>query len=124
MSVCSDCHTTNPVARCLTALTIGSISSLSTDVFVYIENIATGRIVRYSATSDATGKVIIQITPQQFSENMEYEGWITKRDAGNIEVRESIVIGAESQTCAYISFQNVITSDNTNTVYASQTLTI
>jgi hypothetical protein len=125
MSICSDCHHTKPVARCVTNLIIGTISSLATAVKVFIADKTTeDRIIEYSLTTSAAGLITIPITPQRFSEDHSYEVWVTLTTADNINVRQNITIGTDVANCVDLQFETVWKNDNTIATYTNQTLTL
>lgn len=124
MSVCNECIKPKAIARCITNLIIGTISSLNTAVFVYIKDLTTERELRYSVTSSAAGLITVPITPQRFSEDHSYEIHITKATADNINVKENITIGADTEDCVSLRFETIWQADNTIATYTNQTLTI
>lgn len=125
MSICTDCLNPKPIARCITNLIIGKISSINTLVYVYVANkTLDNRIIRYAVTSSADGTVTIPITPQRFSEDHSYEIHITKQDAKGVEVRENITIDSEVADCVALDFEMIFTNDNLAASYTNQTLSI
>lgn len=124
MSICSDCIKPKPIARCITNLIVGNISSLNTAVYVYITDLTTEREIRYSVTSSAAGLVTIPVTPQRFSEDHSYEIHITKQSAVGVNVKENITIGADTADCVSLDFETIWKSDNTIASYTDQTLSI
>lgn len=125
MSVCNDCIKSKTIARCITDLVIGTISSINTAVYVYIKDLTTDdRIIRYSVTSSAGGLVTIPITPQRFSEDHSYEIWITVTGAANVEMKQNITISGEVSDCVSIRFETIWQNDNTIATYTTQTLAV
>lgn len=124
MSICSDCIHPKPIARCVTNLIIGTISSINTAVHVYIKDLTTGRDIRYAVTSSAAGLITIPITPQRFSEDHSYEVYVTLASAVGIEVKQNLTIGGEVSDCSSLRFETIWASDNTIATYTNQTLTL
>lgn len=125
MSVCNPCTATEPVANCITDLIIGKISSNSTAVYVYLNNITLGKLVRFSATSSASGIVTIQRGTQVFMPNHAYEIWITLAIATNPNTpKEQIQIGANFYKCFSVRFTKEVDTTNTSISVLSQTLSI
>lgn len=124
MSVCSECLHPKPIARCVTNLIIGTISSLNTSVYVYISNLTTGREIRYTVTTSVAGLVTIPITPQRFSEDHSYEIHVTLATASNINVKENITIGGDVSDCVSLRFETIWNNDNTIATFTNQTLTL
>lgn len=50
-----NCLQSNDVVNCTTTINVGYIDAANTDVYVYLKNIASGRVERYTSTSDADG---------------------------------------------------------------------
>ena len=124
MSICSDCIHSKPIARCITNLIVGTISSLNTAVYVYVRDITTDRDIRYSLTSSAAGLITIPITPQRFSEDHSYEIWVTLATAAGVENKQNITIGGEVSNCVAVRFETIWNNDNTIATYTNQTLSI
>lgn len=125
MSVCSECIKPQPIARCITNLIIGTITPVSTAVYVYVvDKTVDDRTIRYEATSSDTGVVTIPITPQRFSEDHFYEIYITRADAQSISVKENINVGGDIAECVNLKFKTIYKNDNTMATYTNQTLTL
>ena len=125
MGVCTPCTKPKPVARCITNLVIGTISSLNTAVKVYVANkTLDDRILEYSVTSSAAGLVTIPITPQRFSEDHSYEIWITLATAANISMRQNITISGEISDCVNLQFETIWQSTNAIQTYTDQILAV
>lgn len=124
MSVCNSCISAQPIARCITNLIVGTISSLNTAVYVYIKNLTTGRDVRYAVTTSAAGLITVPITPQRFSEDHSYELYVTLTTANNISVKQNITISGEVSDCVSLRFKTIYNNDNEIVTYTNQTLTV
>lgn len=124
MSVCTDCIKSKPVARCLTNLIVGTISSLNTAVYVYIIDLTTEREIRYSVTSSAAGLITVPITPQRFSEDHSYEIRVTLITAANVDMRQNITVSGEIADCVALRFETIWQNDNTIATYTNQTLAV
>lgn len=124
MSVCDTCIKPKPIARCVTNLIIGTISSINTAVYVYITNLTTEREIRYSVTSSAAGLITVPITPQRFSEDHSYEIHITKADAVGINVKQNITIGGDVSDCVSLRFETIWDNNNAIVTYTNQTLSL
>ena|SRR3990167_5652363 len=125
MSVCTPCTKPKPIARCITNLIIGNITSLNTAVKVYVaDKTLDDRIIEYSVTSSAAGLVTIPITPQRFSEDHSYEIWITLASAVNINTKQNITISGEVSDCIALQFETIWENDNTIQTFTDQTLAL
>ena len=80
---CTDCAYTKIIPTCITEITVGTITELAADVYVFVKNISTGKIDRFSSTSDGAGLVkLSSIAANFFMDSYDYEIWITLRSAG------------------------------------------
>ncbi len=71
--ICTTSIVTRPVQTCIATLTIGSISALSTNVFVRLYNTATGRTVIYTATTSGAGLVSVDLSGTELLEKSTYK---------------------------------------------------
>lgn len=110
------------VLMCGTTLNIGTISSLSTAVWVYLKNHATGRIDRYSVTTTGAGLVALTISSVKVIPDHPYEVWVTLQTATNVEANETITISAVDYTCLAVRFKRVMDSADTVEAETTQTL--
>ncbi len=124
MSVCDPCLKAKPIARCITNIIVGTITSLNTAVYVYIKDITTDREIRFAVTSSAAGLITVPITSQRFSEDHSYELRITKVTANNIDVRENITISGDVGDCVNIQFKTIFDNNNAVVTFTNQTLTL
>lgn len=124
MSICTDCTHAKPIARCITNLIVGTISSLNTAVYVYITNLTTEREIRYSVTTSAAGLITIPITPQRFSEDHSYELHVTLTTAAGINNKQNITISGQLSDCVSLRFETIWANDNTIAIYTNQTLSV
>lgn len=124
MSICSDCLHPKPIARCITNLIIGTISSVNTAVYVYITNLTTEREIRYAVTTSAAGLITVPITPQRFSEDHSYEIHVTKQSSVGINVKENITIGGDVANCSALRFETIWDNNNAIVTYTNQTLSL
>lgn len=84
---------TTTVNNCIAVLTIGTITSLSTDVDVFLRNTATGRTDRFTATSNGAGLVTVDLSYFELLPNSSYV--ITIQIGGEYQ---EITIGTETST--------------------------
>lgn len=109
MSVCNPCLETDTLPVCIDSLIVGTISSLTTAVFIFVKDITTGKIVRFEETSDGAGLVTITglDTEPDFMPNHSYELWITLALATSIEAKEDITVpnAAASTECISLNFE-------------------
>lgn len=110
MSACITCRNAKPLSKCGTVLTIGTISAINTDVAIYVQEVNTGRLSRYEATSDSNGLVSYDFTSIKFNENSSYEIWLTL-DALYSSLEDKIdftILGdADAVQCVHVEFMRV-----------------
>lgn len=123
MTVCSPCLSTDEIPVCTTNLTLGTIASLNTAVYVYIRDNSTGRTERYDVVTDQAGTVTIQLQAEDFMPGHSYETWVTLANATSIEDRETITVGATETPCIYLRFKYIKDpADGSNLAYANITV--
>lgn len=116
MTVCNPSLATKPIPTCIENLSIGSIPDNNQAVFVIIEDITTGRREKYSATSDGSGIVIVDVSAAEFSDTHGYQGWIYKSTDG-IGDPYTITIGASTTEYFGLTFEKVF--DDGELLYAT-----
>ena len=84
---------TTTANNCIAVLTIGTITSLSTDVDVFLRNTATGRTDRFTATSSGAGLVTVDLSDFELLPNSSYV--ITIQIGGEYQ---EITIGTKTST--------------------------
>lgn len=109
MSVCDPCTKTELVPKCLTNLVIGTIGSNGAAVYVYIHDLTTDKLTRFSEVSSGAGLVTLTDLDDEpdFMPSHSYELWITLQSATSIEDRENIDIGGTNYTCLALRFEDV-----------------
>lgn len=118
MSVCAPCTKVRKIPRCLTNLIVG-MGSVSTSYFVFIRNIATGHITRYSVVSSVTGLITVVLGDLQLTDELEYELWVTLQSSTNVDARETILINLEPVTCVVFTTLSVADDDNNQVTYTN-----
>ena len=119
---CTPCSFTKPVPVCVQALEVGTITSLATAIYVFINNLTTGKTVRLDEVTDGAGLVTVDTTGLRFSESFTYELYVVLQAATSIDDRETITIDATEETCLALPFQTIEGSDQALINYASITL--
>lgn len=118
-----NCQRVNPVIKCPGNLTIGTINATNEDLYLWLQDNATGRIERLDATSDGAGLVSgnfdIDLMPGR-----DYDVWITKRSATHIQAYEPIDVAGDSAEYDCLTFEVERAYDDSNLVNLNQTLTI
>ena len=96
-----------------TSIEIGTISSNSTDVYIYVRNNATGTIYRQSATSSGAGLVTLDssLPSGWYHPSATYDIWVTLQTADNQDDTETITISGTDYTCLQVRFERIIGDD-------------
>ena len=106
---CPTCTETKPIPKCVDTLIIGAIEYDNTDVYIYVENLTTGRIQRIDATSGISGEVELDLTDpdkEYYSPNFTYELWITLQ-TGSINDKLDVTIGYGLYDCFVLRFLEI-----------------
>lgn len=122
---CNNCTNTKKLSTCAGNLTLGTIASLTTAVYIYVKNPA-GYIYRQSATSSGAGVVILSLASPNTSfyhSSGVFEVWVTLASA-DIETRLTVTIGATGYSCFNLEFQKSFDNDGDPNVITTQTLAI
>jgi len=100
------CQRTEPVPRCTGDLTIGIVSNLVANIYVYVRNIATGRIERYNSLTDGAGSFDLDMTEAGYFYDVHnsFELWTTLRSAP--ETRLTMTVNGDSDTCLLLTFED------------------
>lgn len=107
---CLTCEQTKLIPACTDTLTLGVIDFISTNVYIFVENITTGYQHRQDAVSNALGVVSVDLTlPNEnfYSDSFSYEIWVTLRDVSQTEKLQITVAGGASFDCFDVSFEKI-----------------
>lgn len=116
MSLCLPCARLKEVALCSATIVIGTVATINTLYNIYFQSLANGMIVKYTATSSATG--VLTLTPTGgfvLAANHGYELWVNKTNSSL--AGENLTIGATTATCFNVSFVRI-----EDTTFTTQTL--
>jgi len=103
---------------------LGTISSLSTDVIIIIENKGTGRKSYVSTQSSDTGVVTLVTLGLGLMANQSYEISVVLKTATALCNREILTIGTSTTSCVTVLFENVLGNGGCQVSFESQTLTV
>ena len=112
MSICTPCTSLKIISKCTDSIIIGTMPSATTSYSVYFKNVATGKIVMFTGTSD--GAKLLTITPPDgfnFSIETDYEVWSTINgdpidDKVNVEP-DGFTAYDSAMTCFLVTFVQV-----------------
>ena len=119
---CNICSQFRPIPTCTESLIIGDTNLASTDVYVYLKNLSTDYLKRFSATTSLYGILTLDLTDFKGTPNHDYELWATLQSATNIDERIDIDVDGVSYDCFGFTFENVFSDENVLAEYATQTL--
>ncbi len=112
---CTNCVESKPIPVCTGELIIGTVETTE-EVYVFIENIATGYIAMQSSTpSEYDSTVSIDMSepyPDFYSPNFYFKLWIADTEDGNDIV--PFTIDEVEHDCLTIIFQKLHTDDLIN----------
>lgn len=110
---CKDCLTVNPIPVCTSEITICDdlgLTTLYSNTYVYIQNLATGRITRHLGT--ITGGKVVIIPGVAFHNEVKYLLWINNTQDDVFHQELMTVDGFEAYCIEFETFSIV---DNTGT---------
>lgn len=113
---CNSCNQARTLNFCSDSISIGTFLP-DTNYYVYVQNTANSNIIRFEATSDADGLLIITTTDFEFSTQSDYKLWVTLETATNqhdnvlfdVSDGEEIV---EDVPCLLLKFEKVVDKDS------------
>lgn len=120
MSLCNNCTELKTVSICVNDLIIGTVASNNTLYNIYFRSVATGLLIKYTATSNGSG--LLTLTPTSgfiFSVNTFYELFVNKTTS--LSTGESLTIGGVAATCYKVMFEQVYDPSDVYS-FVSQTL--
>lgn len=123
MSVCAPCLKVCNVPLCTTEIILGSISSLSADVKIIIENNSTGRKQYVSTQSDGAGVVTLVTAGLGFMADKSYTFSVILATATALCDTETLTVDTTPASCVTVLFENIIDTGGCQITFASQTLT-
>ena len=104
MNLCAQCIKTKELNICTDALIIGTVTA-NTYYNIWFRCLANGFIVKYEATSDAYGLLILDSSAGLIlATNLGYEMYINT--TSSVETGEDFVIGTTTVNCLVLTFVN------------------
>jgi len=111
---CINCIEAKPIPVCSGELIIGTVETIETEVFVFVQNIATGYIATHTVTpSSYDSSVSIPLDepyPDFYSPNFYFKLWVSETEDGN-EVLPVTIDDVEYE-CFTIIFKTIYSSDS------------
>ena len=119
---CEACTHTQPVTRCNTIINLGTYGTNGTDLYIYFENLATGKERRVSATSGGAGELAITHS-LEFTPNTTYKIWMNEQSANKSEEAQwTLPDATTTPSCVLVQFEDVY--DNAGARVAQTTVDI
>ncbi len=113
---CSNCIEAKPIPVCTGMLTIGTVDTELSEVYVFIENIATGYIDTQTAiVSLYDSSIAIDMSlpyPDFYSPNFYFKLWVSETEDGNDII--PFTIDDVEHECLTLLFQKLHTDDQIN----------
>ncbi len=106
---CPDCTKTLLIPACTDTIVLGTIPDVSQNIYIFANNVTTGRQERQDAVTNADGVVTMDLSiPSEdfYSENHRFEVYITLRDTNNTE-RLAITVGEDTFECFTLNFEKI-----------------
>lgn len=107
---CLTCQQTKQIPNCTDDLVLGIIDYVSTNVYIFIENVTTGRVERQEATSSPVGVVTLDLTDPNahfYSNSYAFEVHVSLRDTTPTE-KLPIQLGGSTFDCFQLTFDKII----------------
>lgn len=92
-----NCQTSNDIVNCVTTIEAAYIEAANTDIYVYLKNVTTGRVERYTATSDADG--YFSFDPEGLNDKHLYEVTVTLASTTNPQDTLLLTIDGNETCC-------------------------
>jgi len=113
---CSNCIEAKPIPVCTGELTIGTVETELTEVYVFLQNIATGYIAMQSAEVslyDSSIKIDMSLPyPDFYSPNFYFKLWVSETEDSNDVI--PFTIDDIEYECLTVIFQKLHTDDTIN----------
>lgn len=125
---CTDCVATKCLPACVDNIIIG-IFDANTPYFIYLENITTGQLVKFSATSSNTGVLTWALGDFEPMPDHAYNLWVTAINQ-NIDHEKEITFpygyytSDSTATCLELSFVYVNDTDLNKVLYGTMEIEV
>lgn len=123
MAICEPFIQAQNAPCCIDLLTIGVITSLSSTINVFFENLTTGRKTILSGESDGSGLLTVDISDHRFPLNQAFRisASITGSDYSD---RLDINISSQTEEYVHVTFVNMLDGTGEPTTDATYSLVI
>src|SRR5688572_22013602 len=110
MPVCNDCLKLKNLYTCANEITIGQVSP-AIEVYIYFENVATGKITQVSAESDINGIVVYTLDFEPLASS-DYKVWLAEQDPLTADSPLPVIIDDVEAECFILRFERIYGSEN------------
>ncbi|MDX1373376.1 MAG: hypothetical protein R3321_12955 [Nitrososphaeraceae archaeon] len=98
--ICNNCSRVKDIPSCVDAIVIGTISSLTTAVYIYFQD-QRGVVNRLTSTTSGAGLITLDLTDTgnddfRIVPNMLYDVWVTLQSATSITDKEDITVSGDN----------------------------
>jgi len=112
MTICNPSLPTKAIPTCVEFIEVGDVTP-NTAVAVYLKDISTGLLIVFQETSNATGRVIVDISNYDFTDKHAYDLWITPANQPIEDYMDITVSGSIASTqFVQVKFMPVIEGDS------------
>lgn len=117
------CTRIKNVPACTNNLTLGTITDHNAAVWIYIEDLTTGRKKRVAGVSSNTGEVILAMDSQRFYQSGHaYEITVVLQSATSIYDTKDITVSGVAYSCFLAKFE--VVSNDTFGWYPYENITV
>lgn len=111
---CTNCTEAKPIPVCSGELLIGTVETEMSEVYVFVQNIATGYIAIHTATpSEYDSSISIDLSnpyPDYYSPNFYFKLWVSEWEDGRDVL--PVTIDEVEYECFTIVFQPIYSEDS------------
>lgn len=108
MTICNPSLPTKAIPTCIEFIEVGDVTP-NTAVAVYMKDITTGLLLTFQETSNATGRVVIDISEYDFTDKHAYDLWIAPANEPIEDYMDIAVSGAaETTQLVQVKFMPVV----------------
>lgn len=97
MTICNPSLPTKAIPTCVEFIEVGDVTP-NTAVAVYMKDITTGLLLTFQEMSNASGRVVIDISQYDFTDKHAYDLWITPASQPIEDYMDITVSGASAPT--------------------------
>lgn len=110
-----------PISSNFTTLSVGTVANTSTAYYVFIHDVTTDNIYRYSVTSDGSG--LLSFNPgHEWMEQSSYKLWAVQQSDNKLYDGDDITVDGTAYKCLEFEVEEVIDYNGDCQTFTTQTL--